>query len=201
MDLQKINVKFFVENSEGIPPTVFIDIFQTWIQGSDGDYYDVADYSHMHAGPGILLIFHEANISMDETGDRRGLLYNQKQPLSGSNEWKLQVVFKSALEFCKRIEDEPVLRGRLKFRGNEVLFLINDRLLAPSSDETFYSLRPDLEGLAHTLYGGADYTLRYDPKPKERFSVLISTPHSFDVRTLLKNLEIGSRAVVERCQN
>ena len=85
MDLQKVNVKFFVGDSNGVPLTAFINIFNSWIQASDGDYYDLADYSHMHAGPGILLIAHEANISMDNTGNRLGLLYNRKRPLQGSN--------------------------------------------------------------------------------------------------------------------
>ena len=48
-------------------------------------YHDVADYSHMHAGPGIVLVANDANVSIDESDDRRGLLYSRKSPLSGSN--------------------------------------------------------------------------------------------------------------------
>ena len=84
MDLQKISVKFFAASSGAIRLTDFIDVFNSWIQGSDGAYYDVADYSHMQAGPGVVLVFHEANVSMDNAGNRLGLLYNQKQPLCGS---------------------------------------------------------------------------------------------------------------------
>jgi len=77
VDLQKINVKFFVANSSEISLEVFINIFNAWVQVSDGEYYDIADYSHVQAGPGILLIAHEANISMDNTDNRLGLLYNR----------------------------------------------------------------------------------------------------------------------------
>jgi len=191
MDLQKINVKFFVTSRERIQLTDFIDIFNSWIQDSDGDYYDVADYSHMHAGPGILLISYEANISMDDTGNRLGLLYNRKQPLGGSNNEKLKFAFKTALEFCRRVENEPALRGRVRFRGDEVHFLINDRLVAPNTNEAFRAVKPELEGLARTLYGGAEFTLDHNSDPKQRFSVFIKTPRAFDVDTLLKNL--GSR--------
>ena len=60
MDLQKINVKFFAAGSGAVRLTDFIDIFNSWIQSSEGEYYDVADYSHMQAGPGIVLVTHEA---------------------------------------------------------------------------------------------------------------------------------------------
>lgn len=172
-----------------MPLTTFIDIFHSWIQATEGEYYDVADYSHMAAGPGILLVAQEANISIDETGGRRGLLYSRKQPLQGSNREKLLWVFKAALENCLRIEREPSLNGRIKFRGDQALFMINDRLLAPSSEQTFHAVRPDLEELARTMYGGADFILKHDnEEPRKRFGVQIKTPVSFDVMALLENL-------------
>lgn len=196
MDLQKLNVKFFVADSNRVPLETFIHIFNSWIQASDGEYYDIADYSHLHDGPGVLLIAHEANISMDNSGDRLGLLYNRKQVLSGGSEEKLQFVFKVALEFCRRIEDEPSLKERLKFRGNEALFLINDRRAAPNSEETFREVRPELEKLAGKLYGRSEFTLEHNPDPRERLSVHIRTPRVFEVGTLLENLgSQGGQAV------
>jgi hypothetical protein len=189
MDLDKINVKFFAEDSNGVPLTAFINIFHSWIQASDGEYNDLADYSHMHAGPGILLIAHEANVSMDSIGNRLGLLYNRKQPLQGSNREKLRSIFKWALEHCRRIEEEPSLEGRLRFRGDEVLLLINDRLLAPNTEDIFRALRPDLEDLARTLYGGTDFTLLRQTDSKTRFSVQIKSSAPFGITTLLENLE------------
>ena len=188
MDLDKINVKFFAEDYSEVPLTAFINIFHSWIRASDGDYYDVADYSHMHAGPGILLIAHEANISIDNTDSRLGLLYNQKQPMLGSNREKLHSTFRSALDYCRRIEEEPSLQGKFKFRGDEALILINDRLLAPNTEETFRALRPDLEDLTRTLYGGADFTLRRQTDSKSRFSVQIKSAAPFEITTLLENL-------------
>jgi hypothetical protein len=190
MDLQKLNVKFFVAQPDQVSLATFINIFHSWIQTTNGIYYDVADYSHMAAGPGILLIAHEANIGIDETAGRRGLLYNQKQPLRGSNREKLKSVFKVALENCRRIETEPAINGRIRFLGDEALLLVNDRLLAPNTEETFRILRPDLENLAQSLYAGAQFSIEADSKDdRERFSVRIKTPVSFDVATLLKNLE------------
>ena len=188
MDLQKINVKFFAAGSGAVRLTDFIDIFNSWIQSSEGEYYDVADYSHMQAGPGIVLVTHEANISVDNTRNRLGLLYNRKQPLRGSNAEKLQFVFRAALEFCRRIEREPALKGKVRFQGQDALFLVNDRLLAPNTDETFRAMKPELEEIARKLYGAGGFPLDHDGDPKQRFSVLIKAPQAFDVDTLLKNL-------------
>lgn len=200
MDLQKINVKFFAAASEGVHLTDFIDIFNSWIQSSEGEYYDVADYSHMQAGPGIVLVAHEANISMDDTGNRLGLLYNRKQPLGGRNAEKLKFVFRTALEFCRRIEKEPALKGKVRFQGHDALFIVNDRLLAPNTEETFRAIKPELEALARTLYGGADFTLDHNPDSRQRFSVLVKTPQAFDIETLIANLggrgdKLGADAV------
>jgi hypothetical protein len=43
MELQKINVKFFVAEPDKVPLTDFIDVFHGWIQATDGVYHDVAD--------------------------------------------------------------------------------------------------------------------------------------------------------------
>jgi hypothetical protein len=201
MDLQKFNVKFFVSGSNDIRIEDFITIFNSWIQASEGDYYDIADYSHMVAGPGLVLVAHEANVSIDNTGNRWGLLYSRKGPLAGSNQDKLRSVFKAALENCRRIEEEPSIKGKIRFLGSEVRVLINDRLLAPNTEETFRAVKPDLEEIAQALYGGASFRLEPGTKDsRERFAARITTPVAFDVVTLLRNLaannaEMGKRAV------
>lgn len=190
MELQKLNVKFFFAEPDQVPLTTFIDLFHSWIRATDGIYYDVADYSHMAAGPGIVLVAREANVSIDETGRRRGLLLNYKQPLTGSSGEKLRFVFRRALENCRKLEEEPALKGKLKFRGEEVLFLINDRLIGPNMAEILAEVRPELEKLAKRLFGGAGFTLEHGPDPRHRFSVTLKSSKAFDVADLLKNLSV-----------
>jgi len=189
MELQKINIKVFAAPND-VPLTDFIDVFHGWIQATDGRYHDVADYSHMQAGPGIVLVADDANVSIDETGNRRGLLYSQKGKLSGSNLAKLNTVLRSALENCRRLEEEPALRGKLRFSGNEVEILVNDRLFAPNSGEAFEELRPEIDFLARRLYATANFTLlRNQNDTRHRFNVTITTPLSFETKTLLNNLQ------------
>ena len=190
MELQKINVKVFSAEPNNIPLTDFINIFHGWIQATDGVYLDVADYSHMQAGPGIVLVADDANVSIDEIGNRRGLLYSQKGKLSGSNSEKLNTVLRSALENCHRLEEEPALRGKLRFSGNQVEILVNDRLLAPNKGEVFEELRPEIDFLARRLYASTNFKLsRNQQDTRHRLNMTISTPLSFETKTLLNNLQ------------
>ena len=190
MELQKINVKVFTAEPNNIPLTDFIDIFHNWIQATDGVYLDVADYSHMQAGPGIVLVADDANVSIDETGNRRGLLYSQKGKLSGSNLEKLNTVLRSALENCQRLEQEPALRGKLRFVGNEVEILVNDRLVASNTSHAFEEIRPEIDFLGRRLYASTNFTLlRNHEDPRHRLNVTLSTPLSFETKTLLNNLQ------------
>jgi hypothetical protein len=78
----KFGVKlFFTDSTRSLRE--FIPVFHGWIQQQALPGHlliDVHDYSHVHHGPGILLVAHEANISVDEAEGRRGLVYIRKQP-------------------------------------------------------------------------------------------------------------------------
>jgi hypothetical protein len=83
----KYGVKLFFTNSSK-PIKDFVPVFHGWLQQQALPGHmllDVHDYSHVHHGPGILLVAHEANISVDEAEGRRGLVYIRKQP-AGLNE-------------------------------------------------------------------------------------------------------------------
>ena len=43
----------------------------------------MADYRHVPEGPGVMLIGHQANYSVDNTDNRLGVRYNRKEPLEG----------------------------------------------------------------------------------------------------------------------
>ena len=193
MELQKLNVKIFTAPPDLAPLTDFIDVFHGWIQASDGDYHDVADYSHMTAGPGIVLIANDANVSIDENGGRRGLLYNRKTPLSGSNQEKLRGAVRAALENCQRLEKEAALKGKVKFSGDEVWIAVNDRLETPNAADSFQDLKQDLEALAARLFNGANAALTYKEDSRKRFSVAIRTFESIDLSRLIANLAADSQ--------
>jgi len=194
MDLQKIAVKFFTEAPDRPPLTHFIEVFHGWIQASDGIYHDVADYSHMHAGPGIVLVAADANLSIDESENRRGLLFCQKKLLSGSNYEKWVAVLRAALENCRRLEQEKSLTPPIRFLGNEVLVMINDRLEAPNREHVFKDTQAEIEAVARRLFGGAPVAFKRDGQARKRFNVTITTAQKFDIGALLKNLRTNDGA-------
>jgi len=187
MELQKINVKFFFEQPNNIALTDFIEIFHSWIQATDGVYHDVADYSHMQAGPGIVLVANDANVSIDESGNRRGLLFSQKATLTGSNQDKLRQVFRSALENCRKIEAEPALKGKARFAANEAMVSVNDRLFNENSPQGFDALKDDVAAVATQLLG-APVSVDRDDNARQRLNVHVQTAASIDLQKALANL-------------
>jgi hypothetical protein len=188
MELQRLNIKFFVEQSNDVPLTQFIDVFHGWIQASDGDYHDVADYSHMRTGPGIVLVANDANVSIDETENRRGLLFNQKRHLAGSNQERLRAAAIAALGNCRKLEAEPKLRGKLRFSVNEALVWVNDGLAGTNTDAAFQEFAAEIEQFGKNLYGGAELTLERDPDPRKRLHARIKSPAALDPNSLWHNL-------------
>src|SRR5512134_3643410 len=124
MNIQHINLKFFIENPEEVKLAEFAGIFNSWIQrrAMPELLIDVADYLHVHHGPGILLIGHEADYSLDNQAGRLGLLYNRKAPLEGSLPEKLAQAAQAALTAARLLEKE----NGLKFKGQEAQVIVND---------------------------------------------------------------------------
>jgi hypothetical protein len=169
MDLYKLGIKFFMTDPQAVPMPDFIPVFQTWIQGqviSDHLLIDVHNYSHIHNGPGILLVAHEGNFSIDAAAGRTGLLYYRKQP--GGD------MLKTALQACALLESEPVLGGKIRFRKDEFEIIANDRLLAPNDDTTLARLEPALSAALRNTLGPKNFRItRTSTDPKERFSARV----------------------------
>ena len=170
MDLYKIGIKIFVANPQAVRLRDFIPVFQGWIQQqkvAGHQLIDVHDYSHVHNGPGILLVSPEGNFSLDQEDGRLGLFYYRKQPLQGGFEANLKSVLQVALEACQLLESEPKLDG-LKFDRNEILVLANDRLLAPNDA----AARAKLEPIITKTLGKATLTPQAaDPRERLAFTV------------------------------
>jgi hypothetical protein len=171
MDLYKIGIKIFVINPEVVELHDFIPVFQGWIQQQKIEGHqliDVHDYSHVHDGPGILLVSYEGNFSMDQEDGRLGLFYYRKQPLPGDLEANLRAVMKTAQQACKLLETEPKLHG-IKFKTDQILVITNDRLLAPNDAET----RTMLETVIASTLGAAQLAPQAEDS-RERLAFVVS---------------------------
>ena len=191
IDLQQINIKVFVTEDSPISYQNFIKVFNKWMEEADhDDYLNYADYSFTHAGPGVLLISKRVNYSIDNAQNRHGFLYNQKENVEGNNHQKINQAFINTFEKCQQLEQERDLGNEVRFKGNEILFMVNNRHLAPNTQETFEAIKLELSPVLEKIYGNAGFTLeKASEDPRERFAVLISSNANLEVSTLLGNLE------------
>jgi hypothetical protein len=190
MELQHVNVKLLLNDEEGIDLGPLVPVFHGWIQEQGGEelLLDVADYRHVYAGPGVILIGHEANYSVDNAGSRPGVRYNRKAALEGSNQDRLKQAAIAALKACRRFESDPRLDSKFRFNGREIEISINDRLLAPNKPETREAIQSELATLLSKLFAGGEYSLSYQESPRDLFSVTAKSSATFSAEELLHNL-------------
>jgi hypothetical protein len=196
MQVHKIAIKFFVQDESKLAGVEFVPIFHSWIQTQlvpDHMLIDVADYAHVQDGPGTVLVAHEANFYLDRNEGRVGLAYSRKQPAAGDFQTRLRQAVVAALEACMRLENDANLSGRLKFRTDEMLVRLNDRLLAPNTPETFDQMRGDLQEVLADLYGAADLRIEHKPSPATLFEVRIRASENSPVMELLSRLSTPAR--------
>lgn len=179
LESQKFAVKLFVQAGQDISLDDFVPVFHSWIQQqsvADHLLIDVADYKHVVDGPGMVLVSHEANIHIDETGGRRGLLYVRKQPLAGGFAKRAGQIIGYALGLAHRLETDAAFAGRLKFDPSQLMFRINDRLHVHNSGETFEQLRPILSDVIGGALGSQQVTLAHTPDAQKLFEVTAQRP-------------------------
>jgi len=191
LHLQHVNVKFLAGDPAGVDLEPLIPIFHAWIRDRVFEelLLDVADYRHVPEGPGVVLIGHQANYSVDNTDNRLGVRYNRKASLDGTNQDRLKQAARAALIAFRRLESEAGLGGKLRFAGREVEVFFNDRALAPNSDATRVAAQPELREFFGRLFQGADYALAHESEPRRLFTARVKTARSFSAEELLANLE------------
>src|SRR5438477_253269 len=146
MDAYRIGVKFFIDNPAALDCAKFVPMFHGWIQAqalAGHQLIDVADYHHVPKNPSVVLVAHEATISLEETDSPLGLFYARKRPLGGTFPQRLGTVMGAALNACQRMEHDTTA-GQVKFQTNHVILRLLDRLHAPNDNNTLELVRPDV---------------------------------------------------------
>src|SRR5580704_8872600 len=191
MQLQHVNVKLLVQSRGVASLEPLIPVFHGWIESqveADELLIDVADYSHVPAGPGVVLIGHEGNYSVDNTGNRLGVRYNRKAALDGSNQDRLTQAARAALTACRRLEGEPRLGGKFRFNGQDIEIFINDRLVAPNNAATRQEFDEDFQLFSRKLFRGKEYSITYGSDPRSLFTAFVKTAQPLSATELLEAL-------------
>ena len=197
MNCVKIDLKLFLDDASDVELEALIPVFHRWIQAQnlDDTLIDVADYRHVPNGPGVILMAHDAQYAMDTSDGRVGLLYSRRRETHASHQnirsmtQRLRSVVRSALTTCQRLEAESELPQPLRFRGNELLLRLNDRLAAPNTAQTYDELRECLDPVLAQLYPGAPPQVDRVEDPATCLSLSIKADDAADVEALLSRLE------------
>ena len=172
-DFQHINVKIFAREGSTVDWHLLIPIFHRWIreQALPGLLLDVADYAHVPAGPGMMIIAHDAHYALDNRQNRLGFLYNRRTAAEGTTQDKIRQAYETALEGARRVEQE--LGGSIRFDETSVEIWVNDRILAPNSPEVAAEFEAEVARFWESRFGTAPgFERSSDPRELLRVRVL-----------------------------
>ena len=190
IELQHISVKLLLKEQEGIDLAALVPVFHGWIQNQVFDelLIDVADYRHVPDGPGVMVIGHEADYSVDNTDGRLGVRYHRKSVLNSTNQDRLRQAAKSAFAACLRLEEDSGLNQKFRFNGRDIELVINDRLLAPNNSETRQAIEPEIRVLGDRLFGAGNYELSWDTEPRRMSGAKLKASKVLSAGELLKKV-------------
>jgi hypothetical protein len=171
MDATKVQVKFYATEKVDAPLEPYIRVFHRFIQeNSLGEMvFDVADYTHVPKGTGVLLVGHGSDYSIDQSEGRVGLLYSRKRDLPDGAALVHDALTR-ALE-AKALLDQVALDAPRAFGTKEVLFRFPDRLHLKNDDASFEKAKPAIEAALKELLLGASYKLSREGEPREPLTI------------------------------
>ena len=187
----RTQVKFFLENPEGVELAAFMGVFQRWIQQNllEGLMIDVADYLHVFEGPGIVLIGHDSDYFAESRNGRIGLLYTRKRQVDPDLPTQLRNSLRLALIACEHLEKDITFWPKLKFRADEIEIRFADRLQLPNRPESFDLVKGDLEAVLSDLYGGNPVRIApVQQDPRYIFTVEAHSEGAAGISDLLNNV-------------
>ena len=172
-----------------------IHVFHRWIQAQvlDEVAIDVADYSHVPDGPGIMLITHEADYAFDNQYGT-GLRYVRKKELPSTlHEAYCQALWQ-ALKACKRLQEAPEFENRIEFDTSSIQVALLDRRLYPNKHETQSRVAQTLSSCLHSVYG-IDTPSYTRISVDARYPLMLKTHMDIhpDIESLLERLDVIGR--------
>ena len=162
MDLYKFGIKLFLHTSKDYSSQNFIPVFHKWIQDQAIPNHlliDVADYSHIPDGPGVMLIAHEGHFSLDQENLQPGIMYMRKTELEGSFKVRFKKVLSTVIEAADRLHNNNINK-EINFINNSFRFIANDRLYAENTIENQALCKNNIKKVLNEIY--PDSNIEFD---------------------------------------
>ena len=203
MKPNRITVKFFLapDPQASVDLGPFIPLFHRLIQHQrvEGLLIDVADYAHVPEGPGVILIGHDVDYGIDQTGGKAGLLVTAKRNESEELPALLRTTLRRALVAIQAIEAENESDVVFDSRGLELRIL--DRLASGKSDADFEQVLASVRPVLEELYRGANLNLsrEFSDEPRQAFTIHLEGAPALDYDPAIEQLggsQVGAPAAV-----
>ena len=163
--------------------SLFIPVFHRWIRNNtvDGLLIDVADYKHVPDGPGVMLIGHDGDFSIDLAEGRPGLRYVRKRGWEDPDDDDAQVLQARLDEVLSMLQQgadalagERKLRKVVKFAEGELQVTFSDQLRTPNTAEAFAAIEADILVVVTQRHADALISLeRVSRSPHEALTVTV----------------------------
>lgn len=126
---------------EHVDPEAFVAVFHDWIRRSavEGLLVDVTTYAHVHHGPGVMLIGHEGDYSVDLADGHPSLRYTLKRDNGSAREMVAR-----ALGRLQGAATAVAAAPGTAIHADELTLRVFDRLTAPNTPDALDALRDDI---------------------------------------------------------
>lgn len=176
-DVTRIYAKIF-SPEPSVRDEHFVPIFHRWIRGRmlGGVLIDVADYTHVPEGPGVMLVGHEVTFSLDRADGRFGLAAQRRRPFEGDAVDGIVATLESLFAAAAALERDAPDVG-LALDRTRLRIELNDRLRGPNSDAAFLELRPMVAAAARRAWPNRSVVVERsvnDARDRLAMDVLIS---------------------------
>ena len=183
MDLQKFGIKLYLNTKGSFKSKDFIPVFHNWIQEkvvSDHLLIDVADYSHILDGPGVMLIAHEGHFSLDQESQQPGIMYMRKTEIAGSFTERFNKVLSTVIKAANRLSDKDVSK-KVDFKLNSFRFIANDRLYAENTADNQHLYKQKIQKALDGKYPESQFEFGDVSDKNERLAFTVNFSNDIDI--------------------
>jgi len=175
MKSTKIQVKLYAtDNTEGSLES-YIPVFHRWVKDDIPAemVFDVADYTHVPHGNGVLLVGHACDYAIDQGEGRPGILYSRKRDLPEGAPLVKDALAR-VLDAAKLLDADKEITGPKAFVTKEILFAFPDRLHLSNDEASFEHAKPAVEEALSALLPGVSYSLSREGDPRQPLTIRAS---------------------------
>ncbi len=183
MYLQKIGVKLFFNTNGSYSSKDFVPVIHNQIQDKAIDDHlliDVADYSHIPDGPGVMLIAHEGNFSLDQESQQPGIMYMRKTEIVGSFTERFNTVLSTVIKAANRLHDNNMSK-QIDFTPNSFRFIANDRLYAENTADNQDLYKQKIQKALDEKYPDSQFEFVDVSDENERLAFTVNFSNDIDI--------------------